>query len=319
MKVINPANACGSVPVVPRKGFPVADTANQALEVKAFSRAKNRTGMLGQITPVFLHSELVDAKRACAFAAHIHSSYELIVVTKGQYRCRLNGQDLTLPPNRALLVKPGDRHEDFYDKGLRYFEMMFSLDIASGDATPRTIFNDAVPPSAQHFVDSTGACLELVERIRQEIETADRYFSFVADALLGALFWHVVRSLPAKAVRDDFIEMSAFNDFAGRLLRIFHENLGANLSLHKIAAKMGVSESLLVKKCGKLLGISPAKAFLKCKMDQAFHLLTTADMRVGEVSGQLGFKNQYHFSRVFKKYHRRAPSALKRAAPFVLE
>ena len=319
MQAKNPASSSDSAPVVPGKGGAIADTVNKALEVKAFSRDKNRTGVLGQITPVFLHSELVDAKRTCAFATHIHSSYELIVVTKGRYRCRLNGQDLTLPPNMALLVKPGDRHEDFYDKGLRYFEMMFSLDIASGDSTPRTIFNNAVLPSAQHFVDSTGACLALIKRIRQEIEKADRYCSFVADALLGALFWHVVRGLPAKVVREDFVEMSACNDFSGKLLRIFHDNLGANLTLHEIAAKMGVSESLLVKKCGKLMGGSPHKAFLKCKMAQAFHLLTIADMRVSEVSEQLGFKNQYHFSRVFKKHHGIVPSSLKRAAPFVLE
>ena len=94
------------------------------------------------------------------------------------------------------------------------------------------------------------------------------------------------------------------------LIAVFENNLTRNLTNREIASRLHISVSLLTHRCAKLLGISPAKAFLKYRVrmaEQMFH--DHPSIRVKEVAEKLGFPNEFHFSRAFKRVTGRAPSA----------
>ena len=51
----------------------------------------------------------------------------------------------------------------------------------------------------------------------------------------------------------------------------------------------------------------PIDYFLHLKMQKACQLLFSQDMKIKQVALQLGYEDQYYFSRIFKKYMGMSP------------
>ena len=121
----------------------------------------------GVVRPVFPSFCISEQKRRNVFPRHRHEAYEMILVDRGTYLGRLNGAALTLRPGRALLVKPGDWHEDACVPPLRYRGLRFQVEWPGG-ADP-ALFGAGARPGNQVFpappavfgllFDKIGACL----------------------------------------------------------------------------------------------------------------------------------------------------------------
>jgi AraC-like DNA-binding protein len=57
-----------------------------------------------------------------------------------------------------------------------------------------------------------------------------------------------------------------------------------------------------MKRCRDVLGRAAARAFLRCRMEFAAPSLRQSEIPIKEISHGLGFQNQYHFPRVFRRY-----------------
>ena len=132
------------------------------------------------------------------------------------------------------------------------------------------------------------------------------------DALLLEFFWRLIRALPKEALDADFLDASFDDAFPARMRRFFQTHLDRNLSVPEMAEMLGMSESSLAHKCKAILGYSPARAFLACKMERAGWLLAHTEMNVKEIAFRLGFADPYHFSRTFKRFLGKSPSACRK-------
>ena len=52
---------------------------------------------------------------------------------------------------------------------------------------------------------------------------------------------------------------------------------------------------------------SPQEFLAEYRMEKAARLLTTTDISIGEISASVGYPNQLHFSRAFKRVYAMAP------------
>ena len=62
---------------------------------------------------------------------------------------------------------------------------------------------------------------------------------------------------------------------------------------------------------------SPVRAFTRYRMEEARGLLARDDLSIKEISARLGFQNQFHFSRLYRKVFGRAPSAARQQSGIV--
>ncbi len=264
------------------------------------------------VAPVFRRLGIVETRRPYRYKPHQHLGYEVIFVDRGVYRCRLNEASLELQPDYVLIVKPGDWHADECEPPLRYFGIGFLLGGHGSNGTEARLFAPYVRPEQQLFRADRSALWPILERIEREGVVGDPISSHVQDALLLELFWLMVRALPREAVSEAFLDMS--RERAGRtaFLRLFEAHATERLSVPAMARALHMSERLLARKCRRILGDTPARAFLRFKLERARDLLARTEMSIKEISAYLGFRDQYHFSKAFKRACGASPSEYRR-------
>lgn len=272
-----------------------------------FYRSNGQLG-LEFVRPILGSFNLVVADEAQEYPRHQHHNYQLIFAERGRYRCVLNDATLELRPRDLLIVKRGDWHEDLFESRLRYLAVNFDL-AGNEDAQVRDIlFNPDIKPEQQILRGPNDEFWRILELMQRESDNSDHVVAHVENALLLQLFWSLVRYLPRERLSPIFLQQSAARAFSERLRRVFEQHLGENLSAVAIAGKLGVSVRTLTKRCREIVGRPPARAFMHHKMEYAAYALRQSDVAIKELSHRLGFQNQYHFSRVFRRYLGTAPS-----------
>jgi AraC family transcriptional regulator of arabinose operon len=257
--------------------------------------------------PRLAHLALVEPRAPFAWEEHRHDDHEVIVVERGTYRCRLNGADLRFGAGMLLAVKPGDRHQDFVAPSVRYLGLGFTLADARG--RPTSLLDPAVAPERQIGRDRDGAVLGALRRL-QQAGTIGRHARGIARAALEEAMWRIAVALPPDSLARPFRDDPEDRAFAERLAAVFRERLADGASVAELAAAMRMSASALTQRCRAALGASPVRALAAFRMDHASALLHSG-MRVKEVAEALGYADQFHFSRAFKRRHGKAPSLLR--------
>lgn len=98
----------------------------------------------------------------------------------------------------------------------------------------------------------------------------------------------------------------AKHELRGRLER--------DVDLHELAAQLGVSYAWLRRTFRQYTGLPPHQYHLQLRLDKAMQLLSAKNRTIKEAAAQIGFADQYYFSRLFKRKTGRSPEAWKRQA-----
>ncbi len=94
---------------------------------------------------------------------------------------------------------------------------------------------------------------------------------------------------------------------------LIEQKLAPNLSIEALARAYGTTLHAFSMAFARSTGMSP-KAYLKRRLIQeAMQLLLNSDLRIKEVASQLGFSDEFHFSRFFRIANGMAPSQYRKA------
>jgi len=253
---------------------------------------------------VFLNLFSVTVQQATTWERHRHVDHEAIVVERGRYRCRLNGDELALSAGQALVAKPGDWHEDLLSQGVRYHALVFRLE---GGA----LFVPGVTPRDQVATGQWRDWQGLLESLRRS--GSDQAAPHLQDAALTPMLWLMVRGLAPAALSAPY----APGDRDARALRLaFERHIGLKVSIAALASSLGLSERSLDRRCRVALGLSPAKALVRYRLERAAHLLRHSPWPIKRIAAELGFANAFHFTRAFARQHGVPPTVFRRTGGF---
>lgn len=84
-------------------------------------------------------------------------------------------------------------------------------------------------------------------------------------------------------------------------------NYAFNIGVTDIAKSVGVTTNYLANIFKEVDNSSPKKYLTQVRMERAASLLKTQQYRIGEVASMVSYKNQLHFSNVFKQYYGISP------------
>ncbi len=251
------------------------------------------------------------------FPLHTHAYYELIVTLKGSYRCSLNGVVVdAVQPSDCLLIQPGDIHEDYYEPGLKFLAILFSLRDMSSAHWPGAVIDASTPIASRVLILSPGSLsLSLVGLIATSApeNAGDPVNVLALEALCEAFFWSLFHGTPKNLLSRSFSKCLGEDEFRINATAYFKSRSGEKLDLDRMAAALSVSRRALGYKFNAIFGTSPAKAFMSWRIGKAASLIETG-VSVKDAADAMGFANQFHFSKAFKREMGFSPSELGRNA-----
>lgn len=116
------------------------------------------------------------------------------------------------------------------------------------------------------------------------------YISQVLSLILGETYF-----------REKHNTTQEQNKYVTKVVRYMYKHLEENITLEDIVEEFELSKSYLNVIFQKYTRHAPMDFFIHLKMKQACRMLKTTDLHVYEVAQQIGYADQYYFSRIFKK------------------
>lgn len=127
----------------------------------------------------------------------------------------------------------------------------------------------------------------------------------VEEALLG-----VVRK--AVLEMEDQGQNRMYSPLLQKMFLLARYPVSAGNTVRSLAAKLNVSESTLSKKCRQETGKTVGFYLDTLLFRQCSKMLISTELSLGEIAEELGFSDQFYFSRFFKKMQGETPSGYRK-------
>ena len=126
------------------------------------------------------------------------------------------------------------------------------------------------------------------------------------DSLIQTLTLHLLTNYSTAKITK--MENGGLSGYKVRRVKEFiAENLEDDLNLSEIAAVADLSQYHFARAFRKTVGLTPQQYVMQQRIEKAKLLLSDADLPIVEVSLRTGFKNQSHFTTLFRKFTKLTP------------
>jgi AraC-like DNA-binding protein len=253
--------------------------------------------------------ELLDAHyHGYEFAPHVHEGYVIALIESGAERFYYRGAEHTAPEGTVIVVNPDEVHtgrraaESGWSYRVFYPSLALIRDLARdmGDWTggtphfPETLIRD------EALAGSLRSLHAALSRPAGPLEQESRW----CDAMGLLLRRHGRGTGFREAGRTDAVAK------ARELLR---ERLDEPVSLAWLAAETGLSAWHLNRQFRQRYGLPPHAYQLHLRLARA-RLWLQSPMSVAEIAARLGFADQAHLSRLFRRAFGTSPLAYRKLA-----
>ncbi len=254
---------------------------------------------------------------------HHHQVFHVILYVYGSGNFRCEGKTIEANRGTLVLTSPGIPH-CFASTAMSmvvYHELTFSLKDHgnTADLSFNALFNHyfAGKRKVLNFplALSERECEELEEKFF-ELEKALRHYQdenlFFPYKHAAALLEQVYLLGYAAVDADRITRQPPPNIMIARGL--LERELNQPLRLRDVARKTGTSPEHLCREFKKIFGISPLHYRLQMRITAAERLLAYSTRPLKDIAAELGFTDEHHFSKTFKKINGEPPGRFRASA-----
>jgi AraC family transcriptional regulator of arabinose operon len=231
----------------------------------------------------------------CPEAVFIHCA-------RGSGWCEVLGRRHQVSKDQLLVIPAGTPHVYGAAKGDPWTIHWFH---AVGSLVPVYLEKLEVTP-AQPVVPLGGdvRLFSLFEDVLEDLEHGSTlthliYAAHSLSHLMGVILRHKAEFGHGEADAGKRAEKS---------IQFMKDHLQEPLQIATLAAVVNLSRSHYTTLFHRVTGYSPLKYLNHLRMQRAVQLLHATHLSIKEISDQLGFSDQFYFSRAFRKMHGHAPS-----------
>jgi len=215
-----------------------------------------------------------------AFPPHSHdSTWEIVLYTFGKGFARIGDQDIPFSPGTIICMPPKIPHLEKSEAG--YTNIFMHTDAYPSDGRV-PVFQDT--PERPFF--------NVAMMLHKEFHLKQSNWKLVTQDLFDVLMLYLNR----------WEERDAVHPMVERLKADIVENLpNTEFDLGEAVNALPIASDHLRKLFSKATGKTPLDYMTQLRLDEARHLLKIGGFSVKEVAVRVGYRDQYYFSRLFRK------------------
>lgn len=227
------------------------------------------------------------------FAAHTHDHYVFGIVHEGERTLKLNDKTLSIRAGSLIVLNPGDVHSCTHMSVAPFAYDSLTVSRELLENTRFRISSNNVSTSRTAFL----SILELLDKACEN-EALEALVAFV-DTL-------------EKTVEHDLALRSPHNEqAASRLHAHIVGHLAEPLSVSTFALEEGLCPYALIRAYKRAFSITPVQHALSFRIEAACKLLAKG-ASIADVATELGFSDQAHLTREFKRRLGTTPAAYRK-------
>ena len=205
-------------------------------------------------------------------------------------------QHIELLPDKVYLVSPGTPFETWQNNNVRQFYIHFDTLLMSSHVS-ENIYTFA-----------------LTDQLKTLIYTIDQQFQKPAVSLPIRIqtYCLTICSIALSQIPEDNFILKNIPDEIVFAVHQLKANLAREISIDQLAASVAMAPNTLIRLFRKHIGTTPYQFLTDLRIDSACQLLSAGELPIAAVAAQVGYKDRFHFSRVFKKKMAITPAAYRK-------
>jgi AraC-like DNA-binding protein len=228
---------------------------------------------------------------------HIHHDAYLAVTIKGNYQDIGHGFDDTFNAGDLVYHPKNETHENII--GLTG-SVILNFFVEDAFWSEREI--EDLQPSGRVILQDP-KFLSLANALNAIIVNQNRRSSLEVEGVSIAIIGHFLECCNSLNTSTD--QMHEINDY-------LYKNYCSNLSIESIAKKFESTPETLSRKFKQIFGESLHDRTLRLRLNEVERLLQESTLNLTEIALEVGFFDQSHFNRIFKKWKGISPGKYRK-------
>lgn len=205
-------------------------------------------------------------------------------------------------PGGLTFVPAHQAPEWLWDAEVELLEIYFppslleNVAIASFDTVPQNI------ELLDRFAIQDSFLEHLALAFKTELQHGNPFNRLYLESLQNVLAVHLLRHHCTVEIGDASVPDGLPKSQLRQIIDYIQNNLGQEMGLAELAKVVHMSPHHFGKRFKQSMGMPPHRYLLQCRIEQAKELLANPQLSLTEISQQLGFCDQSHFTNVFRKY-----------------
>lgn len=244
------------------------------------------------------------------FIKHFHDTYTIGLTHDGLFKS-INSNVATLSyKNSTRIINPGEVHCGD-SNSWKYTNFYPTIELLT-DIYEQIFFEKKIPLFTEHIIEDINLYNLLYEFFISAYENED---SFKTETnLINALAYLIKNySNKTKSYEPKFDDKKILKNS----IEYIKDSIETNLTLDELALNSNLSKYHYLRVFKKNVGVTPHQYIMIQRVQKAKELILKG-VNLNEVGIEVGFSDQSHFIRNFKKINGYLPSQLKTKSNFIL-
>lgn len=235
------------------------------------------------------------------------TNYTIWNIYDGNVWIELNGKTYLASAGDSILFYPGDTYKAYTDEnGCSFLFILFlletenRLDILSEENLAGIYQKEELREKCLAF------CGEYLARYHNQNTASLKFYAFCLDFL--------AELLDASDHCRHFYKSANFPKSLpiNHILDYMNKHFAENIQIKDLAAIANMSEKYFIRYFKHYIKASPKQYLIDRRMQYASELLINTNESIAAIAEELGYSDQYCFSKAFRKYYNDSPSAFRK-------
>lgn len=160
-----------------------------------------------------------------------------------------------------------------------------------------------------HLENSNEIIKTAINMLNEDILANDETRFYLITSYLYRFFKILIENFAYKEHYDDTKQSITVSKIIKYINVHYTDN---DLTIEKIANEFYFTAPYLSRLFKSVMGVSPMQYIINLKMSKSLELIKNHDFTINQISENLGYKNQFYFSKEFKKHFGMSPTIYRK-------
>ena len=220
--------------------------------------------------------------------------YYIIYVVDGIFNTKINNTVFHLKKGAVILYPPKYKYKYWGEQPSRYLCAHFT-----GAHVEKILTDLGFPIDRPYILES-----EFSPKIKDLFDKMDEQYITNAPFLqysLSCLLEQILLTIAVERAKSE-----GYRTFK-KSIKYIYANYTEKIQIPYLAKLEGLSNSRYITLFCKEMGKTPSEYILDLRLGRACELLVATDMQISSIGAGVGYKDQYFFSKIFKKHMGMSP------------